>query len=323
MNGVLLPHTGPPSVLSYKTDLPTPSPGPSSVLVRNSYIGINYIDTYFRTGLYPSPKPEILGRDGAGTVISLGPEGNMLGLKEGDRVVWMHTGGYAQYTSVPAEKVLRIPEGISERDACAACLQGITALTLVEEAHKVESGDWVLVLAATGGVGGWLCQVLRAKGAKTIATVSRPEKVDEARRLGAEVVVVEKEGEVERVVRECTGGVGVRVAFDGVGKATFDRSLQVVGRKGSVVSFGSASGAVEPFSISKLTAKNLKVVRPSLPNYIYTREEYERYADELWRLMLTEKFDVRVHKTYDLKDAAQAQIDIESRNTMGKLLLTP
>lgn len=326
MKGILLPHTGDASVLQYQSSLPTPTPDASSVLIRNSYIGINYIDTYFRTGLYPSPKPEILGREGAGTIVSLGSpsdDSKMLGLREGDPVVWMGTGGYAEYTAVPAEKVLKIPGGISERDACAACLQGLTALTLVEEAYPVQSGDWVLVLAATGGVGGWLCQVLRAKGARAIATVSTQEKVAEAKRLGAEVVVVEKEGEVERVVEELTGGKGVKASFDGVGKATFERSLQVTARKGTVVSFGNASGAVEPFSLTKLSAKNLKLVRPSLPNYIVTREEYESYADELWRLMIKEKFDVRVHKTYALKDAAQAQTDLESRKTMGKLLMTP
>lgn len=245
MHGVQISQTGGPDVLTYLTDLPFPTPQPGEILIKNSIIGINYIDTYFRTGLYPSPKPEILGREAAGTVVS-----DAEGFTAGEKVVWLGTGGYAEYTVAPAAKTLRIPEGISERDACAAILQGLTALTLVEEAHRVERGEWVLVLAATGGVGGWLLQILRAKGAHTIASVGSEGKVEEARRLGAEVVVVEKEGEVERVVEEKTGGEGVRAVFDGVGKATFERSLKVVGRKGSVVSFGNASGAVEPFSIA-------------------------------------------------------------------------
>ena len=249
MSGVEISKTGGTEVLEYKTDLPTPTLQAGELLVRNSIIGINYIDTYFRTGLYPSPKPEILGREAAGEVVALGPSG-VEGFKEGDRVVWMGTGGYAEYTAVQAAKTLRVPEAISSEDACAALLQGLTAITLVEEAHKVESGDWVLVLAATGGVGGWLCQVLKAKGAHTIGTVGNEGKVEEAKRLGAEVVVVEGEGTVEDVVKEKTEGEGVRVVFDGVGKATFERSLAVVGRKGTVVSFGNASGAVDPFSIS-------------------------------------------------------------------------
>ena len=249
MRGVQVSKTGGTEVLEYHTDLPTPTPKAGELLVRNTVIGINYIDTYFRTGLYPSPKPEILGREAAGEIVALGPSG-VDGFKEGDRVVWMGTGGYAEYTAAPAAKTLKIPEAISSDDACAAIIQALTAITLVEEAHKVEKGDWVLVLAATGGVGGWLCQILRAKGAHTIGTVGSDGKVEEAKRLGAEVVVVEGEGKVEEAVKEKTGGEGVRAVFDGVGKATFDRSLEVVGRKGTVVSFGNASGAVEPFSIS-------------------------------------------------------------------------
>ena len=249
MNGVQISKTGGPEVLEYKTDLPIPTLQAGELLVRNSVIGINYIDTYFRTGLYPSPKPEILGREAAGEVVALGPSA-VEGFKEGDRVVWMGTGGYAEYTAVPAAKTLRVPEAIRSEDACAAILQGLTAITLVEEAHKVESGDWVLVLAATGGVGGWLCQILKAKGAHTIGTVGNEGKVEEAKRLGAEVVVVEGEGKVEHVVKEKTEGEGVRAVFDGVGKATFERSLAVVGRNGTVVCYWNAIGAVEPFSIS-------------------------------------------------------------------------
>ena len=245
MRGVQISKTGGTEVLDYLTDLPVPTPKTGEVLVKNSFIGINYIDTYFRTGLYPSQKPEILGREAAGTVVS-----DAEGFKAGDKVVWMGTSGYAEYTAAPAAKTLKIPDGISEKDACAAILQGLTAMTLVDEAHKVEKGDWILVLAATGGTGGWLLQLLKAKGAHTIATVGSEGKVEEAKRLGAEVVVVEKEGEVEKVIEEKTKGEGVRAVFDGVGKATFERSLAVVGRKGTVVSFGNASGAVEPLTIS-------------------------------------------------------------------------
>ena len=261
MKGILVEKTGGPEVLQYRTDLPVPSPKEGQVLVKNTHIGINYIDTYFRTGLYPSPKPETLGKEAAGHVVSLGP-GVSTGLQENDRVVWMGTsGGYAEYTVAEAARTIKLPESISSADACAALLQGLTALTLVEEAHRVNRGDWILVLAASGGVGGWLCQILRAKGAHTIAVVGSRQKAQVAKDAGAEIVVAEvddeKEGEeeeagdeeVRRVVMEKTGGEGVRAVFDGVGKKTFDRSLELVARKGTMVSFGNASGLVEPFSI--------------------------------------------------------------------------
>ncbi|KAL9128692.1 MAG: hypothetical protein Q9217_002685 [Psora testacea] len=324
MKGVLIEKTGGTDILQYRTDLPVPTPKEGEVLVKNTYIGINYIDTYFRTGLYTSPKPEILGKEAAGNIISLGP--GVLGFSENDRVVWMGASGYAEYTAAPAARTMKIPNAISSPDACAALLQGLTALTLVEEAHKVNKDDWVLVLAASGGVGGWLCQILRAKGAHTIATVGSQQKVQVAKDAGAEVVLVEDEAGdegVKTVVMEKTGGEGVRAVFDGVGKKTFDRSLEVVARKGTVVSFGNASGAVEPFSISRLAAKNVKVVRPTLYNYIYTREELEQYTNELFRLMTQEKFAVRIYETYPLEDVARAHNDLEGRKTMGKLLMTP
>ena len=174
----------------------------------------------------------------------------MSGFAPSDRVVWMGSSGYAEYTAAPAAKTVKIPDSISSPDACAAILQGLTALTLVEEAHKVRKGDWVMVLAASGGVGGWLCQILRAKGAHTIATVGSEAKVGVAKDAGAEVVLVESQGGVVEQVKKLTGGEGVVAVFDGVGKDTFDRGLECVARKGTMVSFGNASGAVAPFTIS-------------------------------------------------------------------------
>ncbi|KAL6719294.1 NADPH:quinone reductase [Lecanora helva] len=321
MKGVLIGKTGGTEVLQYRTDLPTPTPKEGEVLVKNEFIGINYIDTYFRTGLYPSPKPEILGKEASGHILSLGP--SVEGFKEGDRVVWMGSSGYAEYTAAPAAKTIKIPQEIPSADAGAAILQGLTALTLVEEAYKVQKGDWILVTAASGGVGGWLCQILKAKGARTIATVGSEGKVAVAKESGAEVVVVEGPDVVEQKVKECTDGNGVAAVFDGVGKRTFDRSLEVLARKGSLVSYGNASGAVAPLAISRLGAKNAKVVRPTLFNYIATRDEFESYTAELWKLMTENKFTIRIHETYPLKDIARAHDDLEGRKTMGKLLLTP
>ncbi|KAL8807302.1 MAG: hypothetical protein Q9182_000807 [Xanthomendoza sp. 2 TL-2023] len=325
MKAVQIEQTGGTQVLQYK-DLVMPTPKDDEVLIKNDFIGLNYIDTYFRTGLYPNPKPMVLGREASGTIAALGSQvPKSLAFSKGDPVVYMGVSAYAEYTACPAEKVMKIPDGITSSDACAAFLQGLTALTLVEETHKVQSGDWVLVLAATGGVGGWLCQLLRAKGAKTIGTVGSQGKVHVAKEQGADVVVVDQsgQGDVLKTVKDCTNGQGVVAVFDGVGKDTFERSLECVARKGTVASFGNASGAVEPFLISKLSAKNAKVARPTLFNYLYTRDEFEQYSAALFKLMMEERFSIRIHETYALKDVARAHTDIESRKTMGKLLLKP
>ncbi len=237
MKAVQIEKTGGIEVLQYK-DLPVPSPKENEVVIKNEYLGVNYIDTYFRTGLYPNPKPMILGREGSGTIAALGSSvPKSLHFSEGDQVVYMNTSAYAEYTACPADKVMKIPNSVSLSDACAAFLQGLTALTLVEETHKVQSGDWVLVLAATGGVGGWLCQILRAKGAKTIGTVGSEEKVGIAKEQGADVVVVDRpgQGDVLKMVKDCTNREGVAAVFDGVGKDTFERSLECVARKGTYV----------------------------------------------------------------------------------------
>ncbi|KAL8940931.1 MAG: hypothetical protein Q9211_002050 [Gyalolechia sp. 1 TL-2023] len=303
MKAVQIEQTGGVEVLHYK-DIPIPTPKEDEVLIKNEYAGVNYIDTYFRTGLYPNPMPMVLGREGSGTIAALGSAvPRALAFSTGDEVVYMGNSAYAEYTACPAEKVLKIPSGVSTADACAALLQALTALTLAEEAYKVESGDWVLVLAASGGVGGWLCQILRTKGAKTIATVGSEEKVATAKELGADVVVIDRpgQGDVVKTVKDCTNGHGVAAVFDGVGKDTFERSLECVARKGT-----------------KLAAKNAKIARPTLFNYLYTREEYEHYSDKLWKMMIDQKFTVRIHAIYPMKD-----VDIESRKTMGKLLLKP
>ncbi|EON61074.1 hypothetical protein W97_00285 [Coniosporium apollinis CBS 100218] len=323
MAGVLIEKTGGTEVLQYKTDLPVPEPKDGEVLVKNEFVGINYIDTYFRTGLYPAPNfPYILGREGSGTVVSAG-SGNVYNLSTGDRVAWMAQGAYAEYTAVPALYAHKIPESVSSHDAAAALLQGLTALTLIREAHHVNKGDWVLVHAAAGGVGLWLCQLLRAVGARTIGTASTEEKVELAKKNGAEVMINYSHEDVAAKVKEVTGGAGAIAVFDGVGKSTFDLSLDCVARKGSLVSFGNASGAVPPVTIARLSAKNTKLLRPTLFNYMVTREEFETYTGELFEFMTRDKMDVRVHEVYPLKEVARAHEDLEGRKTTGKLLLKP
>ena len=205
-------------------------------------------DTYFRTGLYPSPKPEILGKEGAGRVVAIGPDVERFSIS--DRVVWMAAGGYAEYSTARVNQTMKIPDSVSSADACAVFLQGLTAITLVEESYAVKKGDWILVTAASGGVGGCLLQILRTKHAHVIATVGSESKMKLARENGAEVVLLEGRDDVLQVVKDQTGGQGVAAVFDGVGKTTFNRSLACVARKGSLVSYGNASGAVEPFAIS-------------------------------------------------------------------------
>ncbi|CAJ2502012.1 Uu.00g048650.m01.CDS01 [Anthostomella pinea] len=323
MKGVMINKTGGTEVLEYKTDIPVPTPIDGQILVKNDYIGVNFIDTYFRSGLYPAPQmPYILGREAEGTVVKLGG-GDSYGLKEGDKVVVMCEGTYAEYTSAPAARAVKVPAGMDSKIGAAAWLQGLTALTMVREAHAVKKGDWVLVHAAAGGTGLWLCQLLRAIGANTIGTASTDEKVELAKKAGATHVVNYSHEDVKAKVMELTGGQGCIAIFDGVGKSTFDLSLDCVARKGSLISFGNASGAVPPVTIARLSAKNVRLMRPTLFNYIVTREELEGYTNELFGLVVKDKFDVRIHETYPLSEVARAHEYLEGRKTTGKLLLDP
>ncbi|KAH7063387.1 hypothetical protein B0J12DRAFT_562184 [Macrophomina phaseolina] len=324
MKGVIIEKTGGTEVLQYKTDLPVPQPKAGEVLVKNDFIGINYIDTYFRTGLYPAPSfPYILGREAAGLIVATGSDGELHGLKTGDRIAWMGQGAYAEYTAIPVSHATKVPEGVSSDVAAAALLQGLTALTLIREAHPVKKGDWVLVHAAAGGVGLWLCQLLKAVGARTIGTASTEEKIELAKKNGAEVLINYSKDDVVEKVKEVTGGQGVAAVFDGVGKATFDISLESVARKGSLISFGNASGAVPPVTIARLSAKNVKLLRPTLFNYLATREEFNHYTKELFQFIEKDGIDVRIHEVYPLTEVARAHQDLEGRKTTGKLLLKP
>lgn len=249
--------------------------------------------------------------------------GDTLGLKNGDKVVWMAEGAYAEYTAAPAAKAVKVPSDMDPKIGAAALLQGLTALTLVREAHHVNKGDWVLVHAAAGGTGLWLVQLLKAIGANTIGTASTQEKIDLATKAGATHMINYSKEDVKKKVDELTGGKGVIAVFDGVGKDTFDLSLDCLARKGSLVSFGNASGAVPPVTIARLSAKNARLMRPTLFGYVATREEFEHYVKELFDFVLKDKLDVRVHEVYPLSEVARAHQDLEGRKTTGKLLLDP
>ncbi|EGY16829.1 quinone oxidoreductase [Verticillium dahliae VdLs.17] len=305
MPAIQIAKTGDPSVLALNT-APVPAVPEGHVLVRNAYAGINYIDTYFRTGLYPIPGndfPYTLGREGAGTVAAAHPSVASK-FPNGTRVVYMGSvGAYASYSAVPAALVVVIPDNLSL------------------DAGEVKSGEWALVHAAAGGVGGLLVQMLKAVGARVIATASSDEKLAAAHAKGAEFGVNSKSANLVEEVKKITGGHGVDVVFDGVGKTTFDGDVEMAARKGRLVVFGNASGAVDPVNILRLGGKNLKLMRPVVNGYLAEREELERYGSELFEMLTSGKVEVPVYKTYPLADASQAHIDLESRKTSGKLLL--
>ena len=217
--------------------------------------------------------------------------------------------------------VFPVPNDVSLERACAALIQGLKALTLIDEAYEVKKGDWLLVPAAAGGTGGWLCQLINAKGGRVIASASTEEKRNLALSYGAEVAV--PYDQVIETVKEKTGGNGVAASFDGVGADTFDTSLEALARKGTLVSFGNASGPVAPLTIARLGAKNVKVCRPVLFNYLVTKDERERYGRELWSFVGKADFKVEIHKVYPLSEIRAAHVDLEGRKTAGKLLLDP
>ncbi|KAK4171983.1 putative quinone oxidoreductase [Triangularia setosa] len=321
---VVVERVGGPEVLEYRTDYAVPEPAEGQVLVKNEISGINYIDTYFRTGIYPSPKPEILGREAAGTVVALGPKTEEFNLKVGDRVIWLADAGYAEYSAVPAAKTLKLPDGISYEDATASFMSGLTVLALAKETYTVQPGDWVLLHAAAGGAGFLMTQLLKHIGAKVIGTVGGPEKVELVKSLGADHVIDYRSDEGKdwiKTVMDITGGRGVDVVYDSVGKDTWEGSLAVVKRKGTIVWFGNSSGPTPPLSLNRLASKCVKIARPTLFGYIATREEFEGYANELFSLLASGELKVKVHGLYSLSEIKQAHIDLEGRKTTGKILL--
>lgn len=282
------------------------------------------LSRYFRSGLYPTGGfPYTLGREAEGTIVKTAGSGELYGLKDGDKVVWMHTSAYGEYTAVPADKVVKVPDTLPPKVGASALLQGLTALTLIREAHHVKKGDWVLVHAAAGGTGQWLCKLLKSVGANTIATASTPEKLALATKAGASHVINYSSEDVKAKVMELTGGKGVIAVFDGVGKSTFDLSLSCLARMGSLLSFGNASGAPEPLTIARLSAKNVRLMRPTLFNFIVDRHELESYTKELFDIVLKDKLEPSIHEVYPLSEVARAHNDLEGRKTTGKLLLDP
>ncbi|MER3602476.1 MAG: NADPH:quinone reductase [Thermus sp.] len=302
-------------------ELPLPEPGPGEVLVRVEYVGVNYIDTYRRRGLYPVALPFTPGEEGAGVVEKAG-EG-VLAFQPGDRVAWSNVlGSYAEYQVVPASRLVPIPEGVSTRLAAALLLQGMTAHYLVEATYPLKPKEVAVVHAGAGGVGQLLIQLAKAKGATVIATASTEEKRALARARGADFALP-YEG-FAQVVREITDGVGADVVYDGVGQATFEESLDALRLRGMLVLFGQSSGPVSPFDPQVLNHKGgLFLTRPSLHHYTASRRELLHRAGEVFRRFLEGRLSVHIGGEFPLSEAAEAHRALEGRKTVGKLLLKP
>lgn len=315
---------GGPEVVSVH---PIPAPtlsGSGKVIVRNEYAGVNMIDTYHFGGLYPLQCPIIIGQESAGVVEAVDPD--VKSVSVGDKVVQYGGGSYTEKQLLDAERMIKLPSSISTKTAAAAYLQGLTALTILREAHPVKKGDWLLVTAAAGGVGLLLCQMGKAFGANVIAVTSTPEKCELAKQHGAtHALTYNKENPSAYIdsILSLTSNHGIDGILDGVGADTWESNFSIAARKGTIVTFGNASGPVPAFAPLKLAPKNLKVVRPTLFNYVTTREERERYSAELFDLIDQGKVKINVHEEYPFttEDMRRAFADIKSRKTTGKLVV--
>jgi NADPH2:quinone reductase len=314
MKAVFVEQPGGVENMKY-ADIATPVPGAGQALVKIAASGVNYIDIYFRKGVYPSPPPILLGSEGAGTVESIGPD--VKTVAPGDRVAYaMARGSYAEYAVVPAWQLVKIPAPVDFQTAAAAMLQGMTAHYLTHSTYPLKPGDSCLVHAAAGGTGRLIVQMAKMLGARVFATVGNEEKAKEARDSGAdEVIIYTKDDFVAKAK-------GMHVVYDSVGQSTFMKSLDCLRPRGMLVSFGNSSGPVTEFAPLVLSQKgSLFLTRPTLANYSSTCEELDWRAGDVLNWIGQAKLKLHIHKVYPLADAAQAQLDLESRKTTGKLLL--
>jgi NADPH2:quinone reductase len=322
MKAIQVQKTGGPEALTL-VDLPVPRPKPNEAVVKITAIGVNFIDVYFREGRYPSPLPFVDGQEAAGTVSETGSE--VKSLKPGDRVAYTGVlGSYAEYAAVPAARLVRVPDKISDQQAAAAMLQGMTTHYLVKSTYPLKRGETALVHAAAGGIGLLLMQMGREIGARMIGTVGNEEKAKLAREAGADEVILYTQQDFEAETKRLTGNQGVHVVYDGVGRTTFEKGLNLLRPRGYMVLFGGASGAVPPFDPIQLSQKgSLFLTRPSLLHYIASREELEQRSSDVFNMILGGKLKLRISQVYKLEEAQQAHRDLEARKTTGKILLAP
>ena len=322
MKAIQVPQVGGPEVLTL-VDLPVPSPKPNEAVVKIKASGVNFIDVYFREGRYPAALPFVNGQEAAGIVTDVGSDVKLV--KQGDRVAYTSAiGSYAEYAAIPETRLVKIPDELEFEQAAAAMLQGMTAHYLSHSTYKLQSGETALIHAAAGGVGLLLVQMAKKIGARVIGTAGTQEKAQLARDAGADECIIYTEKDFETETRRLTDEKGVHVVYDGVGKDTFEKGLNVLRPRGYLVLFGGSSGAVPPFDLIKLSQKgSLYVTRPTLGHYTATRDELEWRANDVLQMIVRGDLKLRIHKTYPLADAQQAHLDLEGRKTTGKLLLIP
>jgi NADPH2:quinone reductase len=322
MKAIQICETGGPEVLKL-AELPIPQPGPGQVLIRVEATGVNFIEVYFRKGVYKASLPLTPGSEAAGTVEELGP--GVTGFAAGDAVASVAVlGSYAEYALVPAAQLVKVPEGLSMEKAAAAMLQGMTAHYLAYSTFPLKAGDTALVHAGAGGVGLLLTQMAAKIGARVITTVSTKAKAELSLEAGASDVILYTEQDFEAAVKQLTGGKGVDVVYDSVGKTTFDQSLNCLRPRGMLVLFGASSGPVPPFDLIQLSGKgSLFVTRPTLWHHVATRAELEWRSGEVLGWAANGELKLRTEHVYPLDEAAKAQTDLESRATTGKILLEP
>jgi NADPH2:quinone reductase len=322
MKAIRVPHTGGPEVMEV-AEVPIPQPKLNGAVVKVAAAGVNSIDVQFRDGMMKMPLPFIPGQEGAGVVTAVGPQAKFV--KVGDRVAWSGTlGSYAEYVAADAEHLVPIPAGVTDEQAAAVMMQGLTAHYLVNDAHKLKARETALVHAAAGGVGLLLVQMADSIGARVIGTVSSDEKVRLAREAGADEVIVFTRQDFESEVKRLTDGKGVEVVYDGVGKATFEKNLNVMRLRGMLVLYGMSSGPVPPVDPAKLSEKgSLYMARTTLAHFTATREELLARTSALFSMIAEGKLKVPIAKSYPLAEAVQAHRDMEARKLTGKLLLKP
>lgn len=322
MKAIRIHQHGDPAQMQYE-DVPTPKPSEGEILVKITVAGLNFIDTYHRTGLYPMPLPLTLGLEAAGVVEALGP--NVSEFQVGDKVAYCsHQGAYAEYATVPAAIAVPVPDDLALDMALASLLQGMTAHYLVHSTYPVKEGDTILVHAAAGGTGALIVQMAKRLGATVIGTVSTEEKAERARQVGTDHVIRYTETDFEAETKRLTNGGGVQAVYDSVGQATFDKSLAILRPLGYLALFGQSSGLVPPFDLSRLSqGGSLFITRPTLFHYIASREDLLRRAGDVFKWVASGDLILHIDRQMPLAEAAEAHRLLEGRQTSGKVLLLP
>jgi NADPH:quinone reductase len=321
MKAVQITQYGGPEVMKFQ-DVPDPQAGEGAALVQIQAVGVNFTDTYSRSGVNPPQLPWIVGVEGAGVVKKVGP--GVTNVKEGDLVAYSGVAGsYAEQAAVPARRLVKLPPGLDARAGAAAMLQGMTAHYLCHSTYRVQNGDKVLIHAGAGGVGLLLIQMVKRLGGYVFTTVSTEAKAELARGAGADQVILYTRQDFADEVKQATNGQGVQVVYDAVGKTTFDKSVSCLGRRGYMVLYGQASGPVPPVDPRTLGNGSLYLTRPGLADYTATREELEQRAGDVLGWVKSGELKLRVEHVFPLSEAAEAHRQLESRATTGKLLLIP